>query len=65
MKNLDVTSMITICLVLVILACFWPFAFVWSVNALFGTEIPFNFQTWIASIVLFIIMKGLIYEGKK
>lgn len=65
MKNLDATSIIAICLAFIILACFWPFAFVWSINTLFGTQIPFSFQTWLASILLFVIFKGLNYESKK
>lgn len=30
----------------------WPFAAIWSVNTLFQTQIPMNFRTWLAVVVL-------------
>jgi hypothetical protein len=65
MKNLDAASIISIFLILFILVCFWPFAFIWSINTLFGTQISFNFQTWLASVLLFVILKGLNYNHEK
>ncbi|MBF0102011.1 MAG: hypothetical protein HQK77_14000 [Desulfobacterales bacterium] len=29
-----------------------PFLFIWSINTLFQTMIPFTFKTWLAGIVL-------------
>jgi hypothetical protein len=35
----------------------WPVAIIWSVNTLFNTEIPVNFRTWIAVVLLVSILK--------
>lgn len=35
-----------------------PFAGIWSLNTLFGLTIPFNFDTWCASIILSGIVGG-------
>ncbi len=30
----------------------WPFAFIWGLNTIFGLDIPLNFWTWLATVVL-------------
>ncbi len=36
----------------------WPVALIWSVNALFSTEIPVNFKTWLATMILSAFLKA-------
>lgn len=39
-------------LIAALVILFIPFLAIWSVNTLFNTEIPYNAETWIASLVL-------------
>jgi hypothetical protein len=36
----------------------FPFAPIWAINILFQTAIPFNFETWAASLVLLLAING-------
>jgi hypothetical protein len=36
----------------------WPMALIWSVNSLFSTEIPLNFKTWLATMILSAFLKA-------
>ena len=35
-----------------------PLASIWSVNTLFGTTIPFTFDTWCAALILGSVVSG-------
>jgi hypothetical protein len=35
-----------------------PLAYIWSVNTLFATTIPFTFDTWAASFILSSVVSG-------
>jgi hypothetical protein len=35
----------------------FPLLFIWSVNTLFGTIIPFTIKTWLASVILIIVIR--------
>ncbi len=35
-----------------------PLASIWSINTLFGTTIPFTFDTWVASLLLGSVVSG-------
>lgn len=43
-----------------ILLVMWlaPLASIWSINTLFGTTIPFTFDTWAASLILGSVVGG-------
>lgn len=34
------------------LVALFPLAEIWSINELFNTNIPYNFNTWIAAVIL-------------
>lgn len=36
-----------------------PFFTIWSVNALFGTEIAYTFKNWVAIVWLTIVINGV------
>lgn len=42
----------------------WPFAMIWCVNTLFGTQIPMTFKTWIATVVLFSMLRICVARNK-
>lgn len=35
----------------------WPLAVIWSINTLFGTNIPMNLHTWVAVAVLVSVLR--------
>ena len=36
----------------------WPVAIIWSLNALFDTNIPVTFKTWLATMILSAVLKA-------
>ena len=36
-----------------------PFVFIWSINTLFVTDIPYTFVTWIAAFSLLALVNGV------
>lgn len=38
--------------VIIALVIFGPLATIWSVNTLFGTNIDYTFDTWVATVIL-------------
>ncbi len=42
-----------------------PFFTIWSLNTLFGLEIPMNFKTWAAVIWLTTVLHGIKISMKK
>lgn len=40
-----------------ILGLVYPLVFIWAVNTLFSLGIPFTFKTWLASLVLFLVIR--------
>jgi hypothetical protein len=51
-ENIDIVVTFAFILGLVVGIVFLPFAGIWALNTLFGTGIPYTFQTWLASLVL-------------
>lgn len=45
-------------LLALLLAVVWPLAIAWSINTLFGTEIPMNPRTWLAVVVLVFVLRA-------
>jgi hypothetical protein len=35
-----------------------PWVFIWAINAIFALSIAFTFKTWLASLVLILIIQG-------
>jgi len=58
MNNIKELSILILVLSLVSIVAI-PFAGIWSINTLFSTSIPFNIQTWIASIFLIGLLKAI------
>jgi len=48
----------------VLLITLWPIGVIWSVNTLFDTNIPINFKTWLATIVLCALLRAP-FSGKE
>jgi hypothetical protein len=42
-----------------------PLASIWSINTLFGTTIPFTFDTWAASLILGGVVSGQSFLSLK
>lgn len=40
-----------------ILGLVYPLLFIWAVNTLFSLGIPFTFKNWLASLVLFLVVR--------
>lgn len=68
MDNLPVkqaTLGIFIVLAALIFLFWWPFALIWCVNTLFRTEIPMDFRTWLATVVLVVMLRLLSTKNDK
>jgi hypothetical protein len=39
-------------------------AFIWSLNALFNTGIPYSFKTWLAGVILFLVIRYTFRVGR-
>lgn len=52
-KTMQIFAIIGLCMVLALS----PFAFIWSLNTLFNTNIPYTFYTWLATLI-FVITIG-------
>lgn len=50
-----IVGIIIIAILMVWLA---PLAAIWSINTLFGTAIPFTFDTWCAALILSSVVSG-------
>ena len=37
---------------LILLMVLWPLAVAWAINYLFGTSLPYSFQTWLAIFII-------------
>lgn len=42
----------------------WPFAMIWSINTLFGTNIPMTLKTWVATVALVTVAKVCFMRSK-
>lgn len=69
MDNLPVNKL---ALAGVVMACavmfliWWPLAVIWSLNTLFRAGIPYNLQTWVATVVLVAILRvSTLYSEKR
>ena len=45
-------------LLFVLAAMFVPFAVIWAINALLGLQIQFTLFTWLAMLVLTVMLRG-------
>jgi hypothetical protein len=45
-------------ILLIVVAAFFPFLAIWSLNTLFGLSIPFTLDTWAATILLSMFLRG-------
>lgn len=55
-------KIVLVCCLLGIIALFvtfGPFFTIWSVNTLFGLQIPMNFLTWVAVLWLMTVLHGI------
>lgn len=43
----------------------WPLAVIWSANTLFRADIPYNLQTWAATVVLVTILRVSTLSSEK
>jgi hypothetical protein len=63
MRNLGVGALIVLVILLVV---FGPFFTIWSLNTLFPVlAIPFTFETWCATILLGMFLRGNVSVSKK
>lgn len=69
MDNLPLNKTLAGCLIVLaalILIVWWPIAVIWSVNTLFRADIPYNFSTWVATMVLVTILRvSTLYSEKR
>jgi len=49
----------------VCIAFFVPSLVIWSLNTLFALAIPYNFQTWLAMVIILIVMHETVSIWKK
>ena len=63
MRNLGVGAIIVLVLLLVV---FGPFFTIWALNTLFPVlVIPYTFDTWCATILLGMFLRGNVSVSKK
>ena len=61
----DSTLSVLLVIVAILAIIWWPVAIIWSVNTLFQTQIPVNFRTWVAVVLLVSILKVSISGNSK
>ena len=49
----------------ILVIVWWPLALIWSVNTLFGTQIPFGLNTWLATVLLVSVLRLSLSSPKK
>lgn len=52
-------------LLLTIIVALWPLVAIWSINTLFGTNIPYTFWTWLAALILYTSFQGTRISNRK
>jgi hypothetical protein len=65
MDSAKIIVVLVLLLLLVALIFLGPMFTIWSLNTLFGTQIPFNFETWAAVIWLMTVFHGIRFQIKK
>lgn len=65
MDKIKISVVVVLLLLLASLIVFGPIFTIWSLNTVFGLEIPFNFQTWAAVIWLMTVFHGIRFQIKK
>jgi hypothetical protein len=65
MENGKIVVICLLFILLIVLAIFGPVFTIWSLNAIFGTQIPVNFTTWAAVSWLIVIFHGIRFQAKK
>lgn len=61
----DPLIVLLIALAALVVVFLWPLAMIWSVNVLFGTEIPLSFRTWLATVILVSLLRLCVISSKK
>lgn len=57
---------VSVVLLSLLFIVWWPIAVIWSVNTLFRADIPYNFSTWVATVVLATIFRvSTLYSEKR
>lgn len=63
MRNLGIGAILVLVILLVV---FGPFFTIWALNTLFPVlAIPFTFETWCATILLGMFLRGNVSVSKK
>lgn len=63
MRNLGIGAILVLVIILVV---FGPFFTIWALNTLFPVlAIPFTFETWCATILLGMFLRGNVSVSKK
>lgn len=50
---------------IILFVLFAPFAFIWALNTLFGFTIAYSFKTWLAALIIGIIVGSKSKTSKK
>lgn len=58
-------TLAVLALILVILFVCGPIFTIWSLNTIFGLQIPVTFQTWASIVWLMTVMHGIKFQVKK
>lgn len=62
----NVAFAVSVVLLSLLFIVWWPLAVIWSVNTLFRADIPYNFSTWVATVVLVTILRvSTLYSEKR
>lgn len=56
---------INLFIVVILLVAVGPLALIWALNTLFGLAIAYTFQTWLAALVLAVIVSGSSKASRK
>jgi hypothetical protein len=56
---------LSVVILVILFAVWWPLAVIWSLNTLFDTGIPYSIKTWAAVAVLTTIVKLVTISSEK
>ena len=59
------SALVALLVILGLLVVFGPIFTIWSLNTIFGLQIPVTFQTWAATIWLLAVVRPFEFRVKK
>lgn len=64
-ENTILSILLLTVIVVLVFIIFGPYITIWSLNTVFGLQIPFTFKTWVAVNWILLVLHGITLKFKK